>query len=449
VDRPANCNKATFADVGARMGEDNEVLRNLLIDTSNQLGAIDDLKETFSKLVEPLHNVLTTLEREKAANASSQGALAALRTSQETLRGEFQGLEKHSSELKSDNERLNRDLGSALQNARGLEDDKAKLSSEIAAVRAAMAMLVKQLADESGNVRVLAEEKRLLAERADSSDKRVVRLEAEVAHSRERLSLLENDKDTLQAALDRTLAESSRTSRRLAASESALSDSRSRLQQLENSLAAAEAERNKLAAACDESNERRQSDVYALELKLDALRSHSDAAEKLLAGARQSLAARTEEFRAAEAKLSEATAARNEAEKKAAHLSVLSEGWEQQAKKLERETARLTERCEVLAEALATNEGTLGHAQEKIKSLAGQIEQLQLDAAAARAKTEEDMMQLNATIEHERCERALAEGALETTRSDYARVQRQMAQERATRRADHQRRVRNNLTSAS
>ena len=64
-------------------------------------------------------------------------------------------------------------------------------------------------------------------------------MEAEIAHARERLSLLENDKDTLQAVLDRTLAESSRLSRQLADSESALSNAGSRLRQMEGRLAAA------------------------------------------------------------------------------------------------------------------------------------------------------------------------------------------------------------------
>ena len=45
LDRPE-----TLADVGARIGEDNEVLRNLLIDTTHHLGALDDLKETFNSL---------------------------------------------------------------------------------------------------------------------------------------------------------------------------------------------------------------------------------------------------------------------------------------------------------------------------------------------------------------------------------------------------------------
>ena len=243
----------------------------------------------------------------------------------------FKGLKRHRPNWKAKTSGSAGNLEAALQNARALEDDKAKLSSEIAAARVAMATLMKQLGEEASNVRVLSDEKRLLTERADTSDQRIVGLEAEVAHARERLSLVENDKDTLQAALDRKLAESSRLSRQLAESESALSDSRSRLRQIESSLAAAESERNKLAAACDEANERRQSEVYALELKLDALRSHSDAAERWRPACGRTWSTRTEEIESAEAKLSEATIARSEAEKKLEHLAAVGEGWEQHA----------------------------------------------------------------------------------------------------------------------
>src|SRR5262249_5697613 len=63
-EQTAKAEKTTFADLGGRIGEDNEVLRNLLIDTSHQLSTIDELKESFNKLVEPLGNVLTKLEQE-------------------------------------------------------------------------------------------------------------------------------------------------------------------------------------------------------------------------------------------------------------------------------------------------------------------------------------------------------------------------------------------------
>jgi hypothetical protein len=55
----------TLADIGARVGEDNETLRNLLIDTDRRIGALDDLKEAFRNLVEPIGAALYALEQKK------------------------------------------------------------------------------------------------------------------------------------------------------------------------------------------------------------------------------------------------------------------------------------------------------------------------------------------------------------------------------------------------
>ena len=43
----------SLSDVGSRMGEENEVLRNLLTDTGRKISELDDLKEAFDKLVAP------------------------------------------------------------------------------------------------------------------------------------------------------------------------------------------------------------------------------------------------------------------------------------------------------------------------------------------------------------------------------------------------------------
>jgi len=315
-DRPED-DKSPFAHIGERVGEDNQALRHLLIDTGLQFSALDELKETFGKLVDPLHKLLSTLEQSKFDNAGLRGALTELRSSHEALRGDFEGLEIRSSELEGDNHRLTRELTAAQQSALQLEGDKTKLTGEIGTMRVALANLEKQLGEEANNGRSLSDEKRLLLERADTADKRIIESESAANLARERLSLLENEKDSLQTALDQTLTQSSRTSRRLAEIENALSEARARLQQMEHNLAAAEDERKKLSAACDEANERRQSEVYALTLKLDAMRSRSTAAEKLLAEMRQSLVARTEEIRATEAKLMEAVLGRS-----GAHLAL-------------------------------------------------------------------------------------------------------------------------------
>jgi crescentin len=431
---PEENGKVTFADIGERIGEDNEALRHLLVDTGLQFGALDELKETFGKLVDPLHKLLGTLEHEKFDNASLRGALDELRAAHEALRTEFQTLEQKSSELEGDNHRLNRDLTSTQQAAHELEGDRVKLSGEIAAARVAMANLEKQLGEESNNVRALGDEKRLLLERTDSADKRIVESEAAAALARERLSLLENEKESVQSALDQTMAQSSRTSRRLAEIENALGEARARLQKMEGNLAAVEDERKRLSTACDEANERRQSEVYALTLKLDAMRSRSAAAEKLLAEMRQSLLTRTEEIRVVEAKLVEATVGRSGAEKKVEQLAATADAHDRQNKKLEQTRISLTDRCKVLSETVKARDSSLSHAQDKIKSLTDRVELLKVDAASNQAKAEKRIEQLNATIERERVERAVAEGALEATRSDYARLQREFAVERAMRR---------------
>jgi multidrug resistance efflux pump len=59
---------------------------------------------------------------------------------------------------------------------------------------------------------------------------------------------------------------------------------------------------------------------------------------------------------------------------------------------------------------------------------------LKTEAAAGQAKAEKRIEQLNSAIERERAERAVAEGALEATRADYARLQREIAAERSLRR---------------
>jgi chromosome segregation ATPase len=432
--RPEDTAKSHFANIGERIGEDNEALRHLLIDTGLQFGALDELKATFGRLVDPLHNMLGTLEQAKFDNASLRGALSELRANHEALRGEFDELERKSSDLEGDNHRLTRELTSAQQSVQELEGDKIKLTGEAASVRVSIATLEKQLGEEAGNGRALGDEKRLLLERAEIADKRILESESAANLARERLSLLENERDSLQSALDQTLAQSSKTARRLAEAENALADARARLQKMEGSLAAAEDERKKLAGASDEANERRQSEVYALTLKLDAMRSRSSAAEKLLAEMRQSLVSRTEEIRVAEGKLVEAIVGRSGAEKKAEQLAATAEAHDRQNKKLEQTRLSLTDRSKMLAETVKARDSALSHAEDKIKSLSDKVELLKAEAAANHNKAEKRIEQLNSAIERERAERAVAEGALEATRGDYTRLQREIAAERAMRR---------------
>jgi len=64
-----------FSDVGSRMGEENEALRNLLSDTGRKIGELDELKEAFDKIVAPFNSTLRALEQEKAQTLGLNGML--------------------------------------------------------------------------------------------------------------------------------------------------------------------------------------------------------------------------------------------------------------------------------------------------------------------------------------------------------------------------------------
>ncbi|HEY7661540.1 MAG TPA: hypothetical protein VH934_00310 [Xanthobacteraceae bacterium] len=426
----AEQNAPTFAELGARIGEGNESLRNLLIDTERRIAALDDVKGAFRDLVDPIGAALSALEQEKTDNAGLRNVLAELRTAHEALRSESLALEKRAAEFESDNQSLRRELALSEQAARGLENDKAELTSDLVTARTAIASLETHLAHETANARSLGEANQILVDHADSADKRIVELQADTALSRERLSLLETDKRSLQTALDQTLAESSRLSRRLTESESALAAARARIEQMELALASAENERAALCAARDEASERHQSESYALNLRLEAMRSRADTAEKLLTEVRQNLVARTDDLRVAQRRAVEESISRNGTEKTVERLTTTRDVLDSKVKELEQARATLLERSNSLAETVKARDTSLAHAEQKIKGLIDRVDQLEHDARAYRARSVKRIEELNETIQRERVELAVARGALETTRRDYARLQRGLVAER-------------------
>lgn len=435
ADDPSTFSNGLFnLKTSAGVGRDNEVLRTILVDTTKQLSVIDDLTAGFRELITPLSSLLRTLEEEKAGSVRTKGALAALRATHDAMLDDFQRLEQRHADREIENGQLRHKLESVLAQVKDLESENGQLNSDVAGERAAIATVQSQLNEETSNARALTEENKTLADRADALEQKAAALEIKASGARQSLATLESEKANLEPVLERTLVESSRLSRQLTESEKVLSDARSKFAQMKRRLGATEAQRIKMAAAYSMATERLQIETQALSAKVDALQSHSDAVNKLLATTRQGLVARAEEMRLVEAKLFEAEAARSKAEKQLEKWAAVADGWEQNVAKLQQDNTELTEKAGVTTETLTTSEGWIIHAKGRIKSLTDEIEKVRADTAAGRAKFDEDVVQLRATLEHERCERSLAEGALQTIRRDYARLQAQMAQERALRR---------------
>ncbi len=417
----------SFAEIGERIGEENEALRNLLVDTGRKIGELDDLKDAFGKIVSPFNKTLRALEQEKSQNLSLKDTLDESRGAYETLREHFYAVEKKATALETESERLREDLELSRETVRGLESNRIELSNEIAARQTQIAEIERQLAQETAQRKSLSENKRTLTDQLDAAEKRTVELEAELAAAREKLVLLEDDKRSLQSNLDQTMNESSRLTRRLTESENTLTATRAQLGKVEASFAEAYAERGRLAAALDEAKEGHQSERNTLNMRLDALQSRSATAEKLLAEARQNLIARTEEVRSFDRKSVEATIGRNNSEKKLAQIEASHEARERQIKELELLRAALAERASALTKTLKTRETALARAEEKIQSLTERTGQLEADIQISRTNIEKRVEDLNSSLQRERMERSVAEGALEAARKDNSRLQSEVA----------------------
>src|SRR6187549_2417600 len=404
-----------LSDVGSRMGEENEVLRNLLTDTGRKIGELDDLKAAFDKLVAPFNSTLRALEQEKSQTLSLSGMLAEARTAYETLRTEFYQVDRKATALEAEVEKLREDLELSREANRGLESSRLELTDDLNALRAHAAELDRQLAHETTQRRALGEARRNLQDQFDAAEKRIMQLEGELAAAREKLTLLDDEKRSLQIAIDQALNENARLTRRLTESENTLTATRAQLGKVESSFAEAYAERGRLGAALDEAKEQHLAERNSLNMRLDALQSRAATAERLLSEARQNLIVRTEEVRAFDRKSVEATIARNNAEKRLAQIEAQHEARERQIR--DHEQARET---------------GLARAEEKIAALTERNGHLEADIQISRTNIEKRVEDLNSALQRERMERAVVEGALEAARKDNSRLQSEVAALRST-----------------
>jgi len=409
----------TWADLGTRVGGDNESLRSLLIDVGRRIDALDDLRDIFGELVVPIGQALNTLEREALDNANLRNALEETTVGYEQLRTEVKEVRKSLATSQSECDHLNYELGVSQQTVGTLEADKADLAAELEPARARITELEGELARETAAVRMLSEHKQALSKHSAAADKRVAELEGLIGAASEKLAMGADENRSLQTSLDQMVEENSRLQRRVTDGETAVEKALTQASQLQAALKAAEAERGRLTTALAEANDKRQVETNTLSTRLEAMSSRAVTAEKLLAEVRQNLLSRTEDNNAAERKVVEATLARNMAEKKLELATTALQSKEKLLNEVEQFRTKLAERANTLLLNVRQRDKALSRAEEEIQALSARVGQLEAEADRQRNKTGEIIAALKAQLESERAGRTVAEGALKKARLNY------------------------------
>jgi len=415
-----------FLTPGARFGSDNESLRNLLLYANHKISALPAIMDAVGRLVDPVSKALHDFETEKSEKHNLQTVLSSTRAALDKLRKEMTSLEKKAGAFERECLQLRQNFAFAQNAERTLEAARVELTNEITARRARIADLEGRLAQETTDSNAQRDEIRRFGERLVIANKRTVQLEADLNNTRQKLVQSEDEKRALQSSLDKSIADSTRLSRRLAEAESSLTEVQGRLRHVEANFAEISTERERLVTTLDELTERYNNELATQQMRFEALQTRAVATDKLLLEARDQMTTQSEEARVFERRMSEAI---HERDALSVRLDLMEEERAQrETERRENEQARATllERGSALAKIYNTKESALARAEETIKSLNERIGSLETQLQASKEAAEQQIEDSSAALRREKLERSVTEGALETARKDFARVMREV-----------------------
>ena len=107
-----------FFPLAAQLGQENETVRNLLIDAEHKISELDTIKRSIGKLVDPVSKTLRAFEEAKSDKLSLQNMLNSSRLAGAKLRDELGAAEKKATTFEVECSRL-RELVTVAQQSVG------------------------------------------------------------------------------------------------------------------------------------------------------------------------------------------------------------------------------------------------------------------------------------------------------------------------------------------
>lgn len=416
-----------FFPIASQLGEENEIVRNLLIDAEQRITELDTIRTSLGRLVNPVSKTLRDFEQAKAEKLSLQSMLNSTRIAYNKMREDLTTAEKRAATLETECVRIRELLTLAQQSVNSLESIKTEQSAELTTRRAQIGELQRLVQKQATELQVARDESQRCVERVAAADRKMAQLEAEASAASQKFQLADRERTAVQAQLDKALNDAAQMSRRLVETDKMLGETQLRLKQVEVALAETQAERFRVAAALEDANEAHRKEANALNARLESLQARVQLSDQLLEESRQTLAARSDEISAFDRRLSEATMSRSAIESKFGQVEAALTHRDTQIKDLEDTRAALEERNTELMHAVNTRENAYNRAQEKIQAQDDLIQMLEAQIKGARETFELQLEELKAQLQREQLDRSMAEGALEAGRKDIARLLREIS----------------------
>jgi crescentin len=404
----------TFDSIGRR----NEALRTHLDAIEFSFRNIEAIRSQFYDALTPIDQTLVEIERTKVAHLEAERKFEALSEAHERLRGDHGALTLERNALTVRHDELSERVKDLEKGSAAAEAAASEARASLADRRAKLERTERELEDNKRRLHTVSEQLPALRAEFTDKEKRLQEVEQQRAALQDQNVLMAQENRSLRTRIDEFVTNGSKLNRQLSDLESRRDDLTRRIEELEAMLAQETAAHAKLKNAHLDAAESHRLIASNLREELSAMTSRSEAAERLLAEARENLRQRNAELRGFEQRTLESSLA---AKSKDAALTDLEKDLAStRALHAEVDSVRaaLEQRSAELAKALELKDAALQRAEQKIGMVEGRIAEQSKAAEVERETFEASLTKLREELEGERSARAFAEGALQAARQE-------------------------------
>jgi crescentin len=411
----------TFDSIGRR----NESLRAQLDAIEFAFNNIEVIKTHFHDVLQPINDVLGDIEQRATTNQrDTESKHEALTGAHNQLKGdhsllvvERDGLSNRHEDLQAKSKLLETSLNTA---EASLTEARASISERNLKID----RLERELED--AKRRLVTVQDQLPAIRAEFAikEKRLQEVEQARANLHDQHNILTQENQSLRTRAEELVASSSKLNREVGELEGDLADARRRIGELESSFKQETAAHSKLRSTHVEASETHRATLASLQSEFNSVTARSEAAERILADARDELRGRNAIIRVLEQQAVEGSLAVQARDRSLADMEKDLSAARQQISELDVARSALVERTTDLTKVAQTRESALERATSRIESLEAKIADLTRSAAIAKEHWEQTVVKLTDRLDAEVAARTFAEGALQTARQERGNWQR-------------------------
>ena len=404
----------TFDSIGRR----NESLRTHLDAIEFSFRNIEAIRAQFYDVLTPIDQTLIEIERTKVAHLEAERKFEALTEGHDRLRADHAALTLDRNALAVRHEESSERVKDLEKASAAAEAAASEARAMLAERRTKLERTERELEDNKRRLHTVSEQLPALRAEFSTKEKRLQEVEQQRAALQDQNALMSQENWTLRTRGEEFVANASKLNRQLSDLQSRRDDLARRVEELEATLAQETAAHAKLKAAHLDAAEAHRLTASNLREELTSMTSRSEAAERLLAEAREKLRERDAEIRGFEQRALESSLA---AKSKDVALTDLEKDLiAARALHAEVDTARaaLDQRSTELAKALEAKDAALQRAEQKIVTIETRIVEQSKTAEAEREEFEARLAKLKEQLEAEQAARSFAEGALQAARQE-------------------------------